>query len=401
MLEYLLINKTTSLSLKPSKSPLINKAIQFLSFAALLLGSLGIYAQTRDANQPAPNEKKELSMTIEDYEPKSTLKVPVNLVTRAKYPFIDIHNHQSLTPDPEKLAQTVKDMEALNMYAMVNLSGSWGEKLAQGVKNTTGRYPTKFIVFANINFDEIDRPDFSERAAKQLEEDYKNGARGLKIFKSFGLTVKDAKGNRIAVDDPRVDAVWAKCAELGMPVLIHTAEPASFFDPHDRFNERWLELKQYPDRYRPPTQYPTFEELIKEQEHLFEKHPNTTFINAHLGWFGGDLDRLGKQLDRYPNVYTEIGAVIAELGRQPRFAREWFIKYQDRVIFGKDIWNPAEYHVYFRVLETSDEYFDYYRKRHAFWKMYGLNLPDEVLKKLYYKNALKIMPWIDKSAFPK
>lgn len=387
--------------LKNKSDILGSSALQLLIFAILIFTAFGVFAQTRDPNQPAANEKKELTMTIEEYEPKSTLKVPINLVTRAKYPVIDVHNHQSLTPEPDKLAQIVKDMEALNLYAMVNLSGSWGEKLAQGVKNTTGKYPTKFIVFANVDFSKIDDPNFSENAAKQLEEDYKNGARGLKIFKNFGMDVKDNKGNRVAVDDPRVDKVWATCAKLGIPVLIHTAEPASFFDPHDRFNERWLELKQFPDRYRPPTRYPTFAQLIKEQEHLFEKHPKTTFINAHLGWFGGDLVRLGAQLDKYPNVYTEIGAVIAELGRQPKFAREWFIKYQDRVLFGKDIWNPSEYHVYFRVLETSDEYFDYYRKRHAFWKMYGLNLPDEVLKKLYYKNALKILPGIDKSAFPK
>jgi uncharacterized protein len=133
---------------------------------------------------------------------------------------------------------------------------------------------------------------------------------------------------------------------------------------------------------------------------MFGKHPETKFIDAHLGWLGGDLGRLGKLFDRLPNVYTEIGAVLAELGRQPRFAREWFIKYQDRVMFGKDIWEPSEYLVYFRVLETDDEYFDYYRKRHAFWKMYGLNLPDEVLRKLYYENALKVIPGIDPAPFP-
>jgi predicted TIM-barrel fold metal-dependent hydrolase len=345
-------------------------------------------------------QNSNLTMSIEEYEPKSTLKVPVNLVTRAKYPIIDVHNHQSLTPDPAKLDQIVKDMEALNIYAMVNLSGRFGKDLAQGVKNTKGKYPTRFIVFANINFEGIDEPGYSERAAAQLEEDFRNGAQGVKIAKNFGLTVKDSKGNRVAVDDPRLDAVWAKCAELGIPVLIHTAEPHTFFEPQDRFNERWLELKQFPDRARPPARYPSFEQLITEQENIFGKHPKTKFINAHLGWFGGDLVRLGKQLERFPNITTEIGAVIAELGRQPRFAREWFIKYQDRVLFGKDIWNPSEYHVYFRVLETSDEYFDYYRKRHAFWKMYGLNLPDDVLKKLYYKNALGVIPGIDKSAFP-
>lgn len=371
--------------------------LRAIAFAALGLLPAVAIAQSR----PEPTGDPKLVMTIDEYEPKSTLKVPQNPVTRAKYPVIDVHNHQSLTPEPARLAQIVKDMEALNLYAMVNLSGRSGKDLAEGVKNTKGKYPTKFIVFANINFDGIDEPGYSEKAVAQLVEDHKNGAQGVKIFKSFGLTVKDSKGNRVPVDDPRLEGVWNKCGELGIPVLIHTAEPATFFDPPDKYNERWLELKQFPDRARPPERYPTFEQLITEQENLFRKHPKTNFINAHLGWFGGDLVRLGKQLDRFPNVTTEIGAVIAELGRQPRFAREWFIKYQDRVLFGKDIWQPSEYHVYFRVLETSDEYFDYYRKRHAFWKMYGLNLPDEVLKKLYYKNALRIVPGIDKSAFPK
>ena len=368
-----------------------------VAIAAFALLPVAAPAQAR----PEPVGDPKLVMTIEEYEPKSTLKVPQNPVTRAKYPIIDVHNHQSLTPDPARLAQIVKDMEALNLYAMVNLSGRSGKDLAEGVKNTKGKYPTRFIVFANINFDGIDEPGYSEKAVAQLVEDHKNGAQGVKIFKSFGMTVKDGKGNRVPVDDPRLDPVWAKCGELGIPILIHTAEPATFFEPQDKYNERWLELKQFPDRARPPERYPTFEQLITEQENLFRKHPKTNFINAHLGWFGGDLVRLGKQLDRFPNVTTEIGAVIAELGRQPRFAREWFIKYQDRVLFGKDIWQPSEYHVYFRVLETSDEYFDYYRKRHAFWKMYGLNLPDEVLKKLYYKNALRIVPGIDKKAFPK
>ena len=202
------------------------------------------------------------------------------------------------------------------------------------------------------------------------------------------------------VDDPRINPVWEKCADLGIPVLIHSGEPRSFFDPQDKYNERWLELKEIPSRARPPDKYPSFEQILKEQHHLFESHPRTRFIDAHLGWLGGDLARLGALFDRLPNVYTEIGAVLAELGRQPRFARDWFVKYQDRVMFGKDTWAADEYLVYFRVLETDDEYFDYYRKRHAFWKMYGLALPDDVLKKLYYKNALKVIPGIDPSPFP-
>jgi hypothetical protein len=225
----------------------------------------------------------------------------------------------------------------------------------------------------------------------------KGGHRLLDLIPSL----KDAKGERVHVDDPRIDPLWRKAGELGIPVLIHTGEPPAFFQPVDKHNERLLELSQFPERARPPERYPTFEQLMTEQHSMFRKHPRTKFINAHLGWLGADLGRLGALLDSLPNMYTELGAVLYEIGRQPRFARQFFIKYQDRILMGKDITeDPSEYHVYFRVLETGDEYFDYYRKRHAFWRMYGLELPDEVLKKVYYKNALRIIPGIDASAFP-
>lgn len=339
------------------------------------------------------------TMSIEEYTPKSTLVVPQHPKTRAKYPFIDIHNHQNSTMPSEQLDKLVRDMDGLNLKIMVNLSGSYGDRLKKGVANMKGRYPDRFVLFANIDFTNIDAPDYPERAAAQLEQDVKNGAQGLKIFKNFGMTLKDTKGERIHADDPRFDKVFETCARLHIPVLIHTGEPKSFFDPQDKFNERWLELKLHPDRARPPDKYPSWDTLMNEQHNLFAKHPNTTFINAHLGWLGGNLAELGRLMDRLPNMNTEIGAVLAELGRQPRSAREWFIKYQDRVLFGKDSWNPAEYHTYFRVLETADEYFDYYRKYHAFWQMYGLDLPDEVLKKVYYKNALRIVPGLNAAGF--
>ena len=340
--------------------------------------------------------------SIEEYEPKSTLVVPQHPTARAKYPFIDVHSHQNGAMPADKLQKLVKDMDSLNLQVMVNLSGGYGERLATGVKNLKGHYPARFVVFANLNFNGIDEPDYGRKAAAQLEQDVKQGgAQGLKLFKNFGMDLKDGKGQRIHVDDARFDPVWEMCSLLGIPVLIHTGEPWSFFQPQDRFNERWLELRQIPGRARPPERYPSWEMLMGEQQNLFTRHPKTTFIDAHLGWLGGNLAELGRLLDRMPNVYTEIGAVLAELGRQPRFAREWFIRYQDRVLFGKDTWEPTEYPCYFRVLETADEYFDYYRKRHAFWKMYGLDLPDEVLRKIYYKNALRLVPGIDASAFPR
>ena len=353
-----------------------------LSLAFLLLASLA--AQT---------------MSIEEYDPKSTLVVPEHPVKRAKYPFIDVHNHQyGLTP--ESVDKLVADMDGINLRIMVNLSGGYGERLKENVAILKSRYKDRFVVFANMDFSGIDDPDYPQKVANQLEQDLKNGAQGLKIFKNFGMDLKDTKGQRIHVDDARFEKVWEVCAKWKVPVLIHTGEPWSFFQPQDRFNERWLELKQFPQRARPPSRYPSWETLMAEQHHLFASHPKTIFINAHLGWLGGNLAELGRLMDQMPNMYTEIGAVLAELGRQPRFARQWFIQHQDRVLFGKDIWEPTEYHYYFRVLETADEYFDYYRKRHAFWKMYGLDLPDDVLKKLYYKNALRIIPGLNAAGFP-
>jgi predicted TIM-barrel fold metal-dependent hydrolase len=340
------------------------------------------------------------TMSIEDYEPKSTLVVPEHHPARAKYPFIDVHNHQDRDISAEAAAKLVAEMDRIGMRVMVNLSGGRGEELVKGQRNLAGRYPGRFVAFANVDFAGIEQPGWGERAAAHLAKDFAAGARGLKIYKNLGMTLLDGSGKRVPVDDPRIDPVWAKCGELGIPVLIHTAEPRSFFDPPDAHNERWLELKQFPQRARPPDKFPPFEQLLAEQHRVFEKHPKTKFIDAHLGWLGGDLARLGKLFDRLPNVYTEIGAVLAELGRQPRTARAWFERYQDRVMFGKDSWAPDEYLVYFRVLETDDEYFDYYRKRHALWKMYGLALPDEVLKKLYYKNAIRVIPGIDAKAFP-
>ncbi|MFN1834927.1 amidohydrolase family protein [Balneola sp. MJW-20] len=349
---------------------------------------------------PLLAQEADTTMTFEEYDPVSTLVIPGEAITSAKYPFIDVHNHQWRMPT-QNLKALASEMDEMNMAIMVNLSGRSGETLKAAVDNAREQAPGRFVVFANLDFSGIDEPDWTERTVAQLQEDYNNGARGLKIFKNLGLTVQDEEGNRVHTDDPRLDPVWAKCGELGIPVLIHTGEPAIFWAPIDKYNERWLEMKNFPSRHRgDSTRYPSWEVVMNEQWNVFRKHPETTFINAHLGWMGNDLARLGRHLDEFPNVVTEIAAVLAELGRQPRFAKEFFIKYQDRIMFGKDTYRPSEYYVYFRVLESDDEYFDYYRKRHAFWKMYGLDLPDEVLKKLYYKNALNVIPGLDRSLFP-
>jgi hypothetical protein len=355
-------------------------------------------------------------MYFEEYDPPSSLVVPHHPLTSTKYPFIDVHNHQ-WNMSKENLAEVITEMDKLNMAVMVNLSGRGftrvetepgkfeyrmkdSQYLKESIKNVNEKTQGRFIIFTNIDFHNFGEEGWTDRILKELDDDIISGANGLKIYKNLGLTLKDSNGKRVPTDDERLDPIWQKCGELGIPVLIHTGEPFQFWQPKDKNNERWLELKQKPNRYRDPKVYPSWEQVMEEQHNVFRKHPNTIFINAHLGWLGNDLAKLGKLMDEIPNMYTEIGAVLAELGRQPRFAREWFIKYQDRIMFGKDSWNPEEYYVYFRVLETADEYFDYYRKRHAFWKMYGMNLPDEVLKKIYYKNALRIIPGIDKSLFP-
>jgi uncharacterized protein len=338
-------------------------------------------------------------MDFEKYDPVSTLVVPGKIVTHAKFPFIDVHNHQWGMPTQD-LSKLIKDMDSLNMKVMVNLSGGSGDNIMKGIANVKESYPNRFIIFANIEFKGIGEKGWTENAVKQLEADVKNGANGLKIFKNLGLSVKDNNGKRVPVDDPRLDAIWQKCGELKIPVLIHTADPKSFWDEVDEHNERWMEIVTHPGRKRGPDNPAPWETLIEEQHAMFKKHSGTTFIAAHFGWYPNDLGKLGKLLDQLPNVVVEFGAVIAELGRQPITAKQFFTKYQDRILFGKDSWVPDEYKTYFRVLESSDEYFPYHKKYHAFWSMYGMGLPDDILKKVYYKNALRIIPNIDKSLFP-
>ncbi|MEL6986910.1 MAG: amidohydrolase family protein [Bacteroidota bacterium] len=338
-------------------------------------------------------------MDFEAYNPNSTLVVPENPTPRAKFPFIDIHSHhwRMGTMDLDKL---IREMDTLNMQVVVNLSGRGGKELVNIMENVNqSGHKNRIVNFTNIELRSIDDPDWTSSTVQKIDFDYKTGARGLKIYKSQGMTNKDSNGNRIKIDDPRIGPVFEKCGELGIPVLIHSADPKSFWEPMDSMNERWLELKLRPRRKRSATDPAPWETIIAEQHNIFRNHPNTTFVAAHMGWFPNNLDRLGKLLDELPNVFVEIGAVIAELGRQPRHAKKFFEKYQDRVLFGKDSYKPKEYPTYFRVLETADEYFPYYKKYHAYWKMYGLDLSDAVLKKLYYKNALKIIPGIDESMF--
>jgi uncharacterized protein len=359
--------------------------------------------------RPRPAEGKQPEFpppSIRDYKPRSTLVVPQHPVPRAKFPVVDMHGHPFAGPGPvtpEAYEAIVKTMEGQNLQLMVNVSGTSGDRLKQMLEVIrTSPYPDRMVVFTTINFRDPIGPGFGVRTAKQIEEDVKNGAKGLgEIMKNFGLTAKKTDGTRLKLDDPELDPIWEACARLRIPVHIHTADPAEFFEPIDFQNERWLELSLYPDRrYSDRSRFPSFEQLMAERDSLFARHPQTHFIVAHMGWHANDLARLGAMFDRMPNLSTEVGAVLYDIGRQPRAAHEFFLKYQDRIMFGKDAYQPDEYPYYWRVFETNDEYFDYYRDYHAFWKIYGIGLPDTVLRKLYYQNAMKLTPGLPHGRFP-
>lgn len=383
---------------------LIKLLVFFISLSLLLLLVFGISYYTIDRIQ-----KKNNLMDIEEYSPISTLVVPQNPKTRSKFPFIDVHSHHWNMPIMN-LDNLIEEMDSLNMKYQINLSGSGlavfsGKQdlmdlnLSKSINNVKKNYPERFGVFVNLDLSKIGRKDFKLNTEKYLLNASKIGATGLKIYKNLGLNLKDGEGNRVKVDDDRLQFIWEKCAELNLPVLIHSGEPIAFFLNIDKYNERWLHAKQRPSSFRPSDKYPSFEIVMSEQYNMFKKNPKTTFINAHMGWYGNNLSKLDQQLIDLPNVYVEFGAVINELGRQPVSARKFFIKHQDRILFGKDNYNKEEYYLYFQVLETSDEYIEYFRKRHGLWRLYGLNLPDSVLKKVYHQNALKIFPSINSNLF--
>jgi uncharacterized protein len=342
--------------------------------------------------------------SIVDYRPRSTLITPAHLVKTAKYPAIDFHGHpQGLLGSADGLATLGAALDSLNVRMMISADNMSGDRLKTTIANiqASEKMKDRVRVLAGIDFRNVG-PGWAEKAVKQLEADVAAGAVGVgEIPKSLGLSIKKPDGSRLKIDDPELDPIWDACARLGLPVFIHTADPQEFFQPIDYNNERWLELSLFADRRYPQDRFPSFETLMTERDNLFKKHPKTTFVAAHMGWHANDLGRLSKMLDAMPNLYTEVGAVLYDIGRQPRAARDFFIKYQDRILFGKDSFQPEEYPYYWRVFETKDDYFDYYRPYHAFWKLYGIDLPDGVLKKVYFQNALKITKGIPQGGWPR
>ena len=355
--------------------------------------------ETRPGNCQAPEFPPP---SIVDYRPRSTLVTAEHKVPKAKFPVVDIHGHSRSLTTAEGIQAMITAMDALNLRVFVSADNSSGDRLAAALQaiNATP-YKDRFRMLAGINFSNVG-PGWAAQAVKQLEADLKAGAVGVgEISKSFGLFTRKPDGSRLKVDDPELDPLWEAFARLGVPVFIHTAEPQEFFQQPDMHNERWLELALFADRRNYQPGQVKFEELMTERNNLFRKHPKTRFIAAHFGWHANDLKKAAAMLDAFPNVTVEVGAILYDLGRQPRGAHDFFVKYQDRILFGKDAWQPEEYPYYWRVFETRDEYFDYYRDYHAFWKLYGMDLPDEVLKKLYYKNALRVVPGLPQTGWPK
>jgi uncharacterized protein len=357
--------------------------------------------ETRPGNCMGPDVP---APSILDYRPRSTLVVPANVLKKAKYPVIDFHGHpQGRLGSPEDLASLGDSLDGINVRLMVAANNMSGDSLKRAVATVreSPRMKDRIRVLTGISFQGVG-PGWAERAIAQLEADVAAGAVGVgEIGKGFGQSTRKADGTRLALDDPALKPIWDACARLKLPVFIHTGDPQEFYQPFDLKNERWLEMALFPRRRIPPDQHPNFDELMKERDNLFRNNPKTTFVAAHMGWHANDLGRLGKMLTEMPNLYTEVGAVLYDIGRQPRAARDFFVKFQDRILFGKDSFQPEEYPYYWRVFETRDDYFDYYRDYHAFWKLYGIDLPDAVLKKVYYQNALRITPGLPQKGWPR
>jgi uncharacterized protein len=334
-------------------------------------------------------------LLLRDFRPRSMLKVPAHAVDRAAFPAIDVHNHVndarggSRLPLPELLAR----MDRVNVARLVILTGAWGDRLQKVLDETVKPHPQRFTVFTQLDWSRIDEPGFGDAMAAQVRDAAARGARGLKILKELGLGVREKGGNLLAVDDRRLDPVWAECGRLGIPVAIHTSDPDAFFEPRDARNERWDELGRHPDWSFHGPGFPPKRELLDARNRVFARHPATTFIALHVANHPEDLDDASSVLDRFPNVVVETGARQAELGRQPRRAREFFLRYQDRILFGTDA-RPEEtmYRNWFRWLETADEHFEYWdHPQQGRWHIYGLDLPREVLEKVYRRNAERVL----------
>jgi hypothetical protein len=367
-------------------------------YPVVLVGAIFAFSGAMVSQSETQPDAEELATRVlelyKHYKPKSMLRTEQHVVERPKFEVADVHCHWELEAEPQAL---IEAMDRLGISYAVNLSGGWGGRLESMLDRFKRFAPSRFEILVNIDFSEIDQPGFTSKWVGFLETAHESGAAGLKIFKELGLTIKDASGKVVPIDDPRLDPLWAKCGELGMPVLIHAADPLAFFEPIDQFNERVMQLGRWPSWSFYGSEFPRREEVIRQRNHVLKKHPETMFIGAHVGNSAEDLSYIAKVLDEYPNFVVDISGRVAELGRQPYSARKFFLDYADRILFGTDRYpgrtNQPRHRIYYRFLETQDEYFDYFE--HDFpptgeWKIYGVFLPDNVLEKVYHRNADRI-----------
>jgi predicted TIM-barrel fold metal-dependent hydrolase len=398
----------------------------FLVLACILSAALaaqdaaqtGKSVETDKASGAAPSGEPVLDgrdgrpLALDQFRPQPMLRVEEHRLARAKFPVVDVHVHPRvrLTRSPAKeLDDFVRTMDEQNIAACVSLDGGLGDAFEEHKTFLWTRYRDRFVIFANIDWRgsgaadkpatwDCNRPDFVHRVVKQLEAAKTGGASGLKLFKNFGLEYRNADGSLIKIDDPRWDPIWETCGRLGLVVLMHTADPGAFFQPIDQRNERWEELRRNPSWSFHGKDFPTRDELHAARNRVIGRHPKTTFIAAHVANDGEDLKTVAEWLDKYPNMYVELAARIAELGRQPFTARKFLIRYADRVMFGTDGPRAASrLALHWRFLETEDEYFPYAENPfppQGFWSIYGVGLPDEVLRKIYHENAVRIVPGV-------
>jgi len=371
----------------------VTRFLALSAIAVVLLASFSALSQIGYKSDPESYQKE--TLMLRDFHPEAMLHVKETRVLRAKFPVFDVHQHlNDARGIGSRMApqEAVALMDQLNIKSVVILTGGWGEDLQKIIDTMVKPYPGRFYVFEQIDWSKIDDPNFSRLMVDQLDDSVRRGARGLKILKDLGLGVRDKSGKLIAIDDPRLDPVWEECGRLGIPVAIHIGDPEAFFHPIDGKNERYEELVGHPDWSFPVPQFPSLQELIAARDRMIAKHPKTIFNVLHVGNWPENLDNVEALLRRFPNVYIEFGAREAELGRQPRRTYKLFTEFQDRVMFGTDnSFEAGMYQNYFRWLETGDEYFDYYGSpAQGRWEIYGLELPDRVLEKIYHLNAEKM-----------
>jgi len=366
-------------------------------------------AQAKASSAPPARAPRAGTLMLEQFEPKSMLVVPETDVARAKFPVIDVHTHPTgrakrvagvphgeamhITTPP---AEALKVMDARNVRTIVDLTGGVGAGLAESVRTFQQPHPDRFVVFTEPSYDRITEPGYAKWQGEELGRAKQAGAHGLKVLKVLGLFLREqvTTGPLVKIDDPRFDPMWEACGALGLPIAIHISDPTAFFLPVDRFNERYEELHEHPDWSFTGKDYPSDAELRAARDRVLARHPKTTFIGLHVGHSSEDLGAAAASLDRFANFHVEIAARIGELGRQPRASRKFFEKYQDRIMFGTDGLQDALYPHYFRFLETEDEYFPYGPgpvPGQGRWRISGIGLPDQILKKVYSENAARIL----------